>query len=352
MKKIIIFILLLFPIKVCAISASAYIVMDTDNNRVLEGTNIHTPYLIASTTKIMTAMVVLNNTDIKKEVTIGEEVLKSYGSGIYVEIGERISIEALLYGLMLRSGNDAAIALAYEVGGSMEGFASLMNQTAKSLNMKNTTFLNNHGLEENNKEGNKSSVYDMGILSGYAIHNEVYQKISSTKKYIVKTNYKTYLWHNKNRLLNEYEFCTGGKTGFTELARRTLVTNASKDNINLTVVTFKDGNDFKDHQDLYNKYFTDYKSYKLLKKGRIKTKYQKTYLKEDIYMTLNKNEYQKIETKINYYDKNVTNIIGEVEVSLNGKIYSREKIYLKQDEEKEPSLTFWEKLKRKFGLNG
>ncbi|MFA6753518.1 MAG: D-alanyl-D-alanine carboxypeptidase, partial [Bacilli bacterium] len=103
MKKIVfLFLILIIPINVNAISASAYIVMDSDNNRVLEGSNINVPYLIASTTKIMTAIVVLNNADIKKEITITDEVLKSYGSGIYVEVGEKISIENLLYGLMLR----------------------------------------------------------------------------------------------------------------------------------------------------------------------------------------------------------------------------------------------------------
>lgn len=351
MKKIIIFILLLFPVNVYAISASAYIVMDTDNNRVLEGSNIHTPYLIASTTKIMTAMVVINNADIKKEITIGNEVLKSYGSGIYVEVGEKITIEDLLYGLMLRSGNDAAIALAVHVGGSMEGFASMMNQTAQFLEMNNTVFLNSHGLEEPNKEGNKSSVYDMALLSGYAINNSIYQKITSTKKHQVKTNYKTYIWNNKNRLLFEYEHCTGGKTGYTELAKRTLVTNASKDNMNLTIVTFKDGNDFKDHKDLYTKYFNDYKSYQIVKKGSIKTKFDNSHIENDIRMTLTPSEYKKLETKINYYEDNATNIVGEVEVSLNGKTYIKEKIYVKENT-KEPSLSLWEKIKRKLGLNG
>ncbi|MDD4187219.1 MAG: D-alanyl-D-alanine carboxypeptidase [Bacilli bacterium] len=350
MKKIILLLLLILPIKVDAISASAYIVMDTDNIRVLEGNNIHAPYLIASTTKIMTAMVVINNGSLKEEIKIGNEVLKSYGSGIYIEVGEKISVEDLLYGLMLRSGNDASIALAYHVGGSMEGFASLMNDTAKSLNMKNTFFLNNHGLEENNKDGNKSSVYDMGLLSSYAINNKIYQKITSTKKHIVKTNYKTYIWNNKNRLLNTYQYCTGGKTGFTELAKRTLVTNASKDNINLTIVTFKDSNDFQNHENLYNKYFADYKNYTIVKKGNIKTKYNNTFIKNDLKMTLTKAEYKKLEITINYYDENITNIIGEVELKLNGKVYQTEKIYL--EEQKPEKLNFFQKLFRKLGLSG
>lgn len=350
MKKIILIIILLIPLNVKAISASAYIVMDTDNLRVLEGNNVHAPYLIASTTKIMTAMVVINNASLNEEIKIGSEVLKSYGSGIYVEVGEKIRVKDLLYGLMLRSGNDAAIALAHHVGGSMEGFASLMNETAKSLNMKNTIFLNNHGLEENNKEGNKSSVYDMGLLSSYAIKNNIYQKITSTKKHQVTTNYKTYIWHNKNRLLNSYEYCTGGKTGFTELAKRTLVTSASKDNINLTVVTFKDSNDFSNHENLYNKYFTNYKNYTILKKGKIKTKYNNTYINNDLKITLTKLEYEKLETNINYYKENVTNIIGEIVLKLNGKVYQVEKIYL--EEEKEEKLNFFQKLFRKLGFYG
>lgn len=351
MKRLLLFLILLIPINVNAVSASAFIVMDTENSRVLEGSNIHSPYLIASTTKIMTAMIVINNADLKETVTIGDEVLKSYGSGIYVEVGEKIKVEDLLYGLMLRSGNDAAIALAKHIGGSMEGFVLLMNETAKSLGMKNSLFLNNHGLEEKGKNGNKSSVYDMGLLSSYAIKNPVYQKITSTKKHQVTTNYKTYIWHNKNRLLNAYEYCTGGKTGFTELARRTLVTTASKDNMNLTVVTFKDSNDFKDHEDLYNKYFDSHKNYVLVKKGPIETKYDNTYLKNDIKMTLSKNELKKIDIKINYYEDNVTNIVGEVEVTLNGKTYHQEKIY-KDEVKKEKNLSFWQKIKRMLGFNG
>ncbi len=348
-KKLILLIIILFPINVDAISASAYIVMDTDNNRVLEGSNINTPYLIASTTKIMTAMVVLNNANIKKVVTINDAVSKSYGSGIYVEVGERISLENLLYGLMLRSGNDAAMALADEVGGSMEGFVLLMNETAKLIGMNNTIFLNNHGLEDSNNQGNTSSVYDMGLLSSYAINNPSYQKITSTKKIVVKTNYKTYIWYNKNKLLNTYEYCTGGKTGFTELAKRTLVTNASKDNMNMTIVTFKDGNDFQDHHDLYEKVFQNYKNYKIFKKGTIDTKIDNTYLENDINLTLTKNEYQKLEINYVYHPKNVTNIVGEVEIKLNKKTIKKERIYLKE-ENNTSKLNFFQKILQKLGF--
>jgi len=346
MKKLILFILLLIPINTNAYG-SAYIVMDSDTKRVLEGNNIHAPYLTASISKIMTAIVVINNTDVNQIITIGDEVSKSYGSGIYVELGEKISILDLLYGLMLRSGNDAAMALAHHVGGSMEGFVLLMNETAQSIGMKNTLFLNSHGLEEKNNKGNTSTAYDMAILSSYAMQNEIYREIANTKKITVKTSHKTYIWHNKNRLLSIYEYCNGGKTGFTTLARRTLVTTATKDNINLTVVNFKDGNDFKNHRDLYEKHFKKYQNYHLIKKGDLKTKYQNSYLKNDFFMSLTEKEYQDIKINLSYIEDNVTNAIGQITVTLNNQEYFRDYIYQREVAEK---LSLWQRIKRIFGF--
>ena len=345
MKLIILILLLLLPLQVNAASASAYIIMDMDNGRVLQGSNIHEPHLTASIAKIMTAIVTINHSDINKEVTIGEEVRKSYGSGIYVEVGEKITIEYLLYGLMLRSGNDAAIALAYEVGGSMEGFVSLMNETARNIGMKNTNFVNSHGLEEAGGDANKSTAYDMALLSSYAMQNEIYQRISNTKKITVKTNLKTYVWHNKNRLLNSYEFCNGGKTGFTTLARRTLVTTASKDNVNLTVVTFKGGNDFSDHEALYNKHFNKLQNYHLIRKGPITTKYDYTHIDDDFRMSLTEEEYQKININIHYTKRNATRVIGEVVVSLENEEYFRTKIYIREPERR---VSFWQRIREWF----
>ena len=330
------------PLKVNAISASSYIVMDTDNNRVLEGSNINKRSLIASITKIMTSMVVIDMTNVNKTVTIGDEVLKSFGSGIYVSVGEKISVINLLYGLMLRSGNDAAIALAYYTAGNMDNFAYLMNNKAKDIGMNNTTFVNSSGLEDGSK-ANYSTVYDMALLSGYAINNSLYKQIVGTKEITVKTDLKTYVWHNKNKLLSSYKYCIGGKTGFTEKARRTLVTNASSDGVNLTVVTFNDGNDFGDHKDLYEKYFDVLKEYEILSEGPIKTKYDNTYISRSFKMSLTKDEYKKLKKEIIYYDDNASNIIGKVKVSLNDKEYFTEDIYIKK-EVKEVKLNFFQKL--------
>ena len=348
MKKIILLIIILIPFNVFGISATSYIVMDSDNNRVLEGSNINKQSLIASITKIMTSMVVINNGDLDKKITVSDNVLKSYGSGIYVEPKEEITIRELLYGLMLRSGNDAAAELAYQVGGSGEGFSFLMNNLAKDIGMKNTNFINSSGLEDG-VNANISTVYDMALLSSYAIKNKDYREIVGTKKITVKTNFKTYIWHNKNKLLTSYEYCTGGKTGFTKRARRTLVTNASKDNVNLTIVTFNDGNDFEDHKDLYEKYFNRLSNYKILSKGKIDTIYDNTYIEKDYYMSLTKDEYKNIDISINYFDENVSNIVGEVVVKLGDKEYFKANIIQKEEKLKEEKSWFIKLIDKLFG---
>ncbi len=347
MKKIfIILILLIIPIKVNGLSASSVTVMDMDNNRVLYSYNDSEVRLIASITKIMTSLVTLNNSDIKKMVTIDESVLKSYGSGIYVEVGEDISLENLLYGLMLRSGNDAAIQIANTVGGSMDGFVDLMNETAENIGMKKTHFVNSSGLEENNGSGNMSTSYDMALLMSEAMKNETFRKIVSTKKHTVKTNYKTYIWYNKNKLLNNYEYCTGGKTGFTEKARRTLVTTATKDNMNLVIVTLNDPNDFSDHETLYKEYFNKYKSYKILDKEKEKFENKNYYIKNSRNITLTSDEYKKIKKEITLYKNNISDIVGVIKVKLNDSVMAKEYIYekIEKEEKQEKKINLWDKI--------
>lgn len=254
LKKIMFVLLLLIPFRINAIGASSYIVMDQDTGRVLESSNMEKKSLIASITKIMTCIVAIEYGNLDKKVEINNSILASYGSGIYIQVGEKLTLKELLYGLMLRSGNDAALAIANEIADDEESFVFLMNDKAKKIGMQNTIFINSSGLEDNNGNGNISTVYDMAILTKYAMQNNIYREIVSTKKIKVVSNYKTYIWNNKNKLLHSYDNCTGGKTGFTKKARRTLVTTASADGINLIIVTFNDGNDFQDHKMLYEKY--------------------------------------------------------------------------------------------------
>lgn len=331
MKKIIfIFIVGLFFICNCY-AAQNEIVIDADSGRVLYGKNINQKELIASTTKIMTALVVLNNTDINNEVTIGKEVNDAYGSAIYIKEKEKLLVKDLLYGLLLRSGNDAALSLAVYTAGSVDGFVKLMNETAMYIGMKNTVFTNPHGLDEESE--NISTVYDMAILMREAMKNKDFRKITSTRKYELKTNFNTYSWYNKNKLLETYEFATGGKIGYTKRAKHTFVSSATKDNKNLIIATFKDDDQFNNHKTLYEKYFKIYKKYRLIDKNKLKIKYDKNYkvyTLSNFDMLLTRNEKKKIKRTITFY-KNVkcndSCNLGKIEISLDNKIYKTLNIY-------------------------
>lgn len=356
MKKVLIFILLiLVPIKVTAISASSAIAMDLDNGRILYGYNIDEKRLIASITKIMTAIVTIEYSDIEEAVTVGEEVLSAYGSAIYIEVGEKLTIKDLLYGLMLRSGNDAAVVIAKNVAGSMEGFAMLMNEVASKIGMKNSYFYNSHGLEEKDGKGNISTAKDMAILTKYAMKNAVFREIFGTKKYSVKTSNKTYSWTSKNKLIHSEDYITGGKTGFTEKARRTLVTTGSRNNINIVVVTLNDGNDFADHRSLYADIFKNYEAVKVLKKDKVKIKKEKLYkddilyLDEDIYVPVKKEEKKKLSIKYELY-KNKSyvsgDVVGHALIYLGDDLIRKENIYVKKSDETEVKLSWWDKFLR------
>ena len=341
LKKIIIFLILLFPFKVLAFNTSAKsaILMDMDSHRIIYGKDINYVQSVASISKIMTAICVIENTNIQKKITVGNEVLKSYGSGIYVQVGEKLKIKDLLYGLMMRSGNDAALVLAKNTSGSIDEFVNTMNSKAKKLGMKNTTFNNPSGLDENDEKGNFSSAYDMALLMSYAMKNKEFKKIVSTKEYVLKTNKNVYKWRNKNKLLYSYKYTTGGKTGFTKKAKRTLVTTASKNNLNLVVVTINDGNDFKDHANLFDEAFNNYHNFVLLNKGKL-TIIGEDYYKEILYiknkiiypLTFDEENILKLKFELNKKRKYKNNDnVGFVKVYLGDTIVKKEKIYIKVD---------------------
>ena len=285
----------------------------------------------------MTAIVAIESGKMKKEVTVGDEIDSSYGSGIYLQKGEKLELEDLVYGLMLRSGNDAALAIANYVGGSVDKFVELMNKKAQEIGMKNTTFNNPSGLDQD--KGNYSTAYDMAILTSYAMKNKEYRKITGTKKYTLKTNKNVYSWINKNKLLKLYKYTTGGKTGFTEKARRTLVSTATKNDTNLVVVTLNDGNDWEDHQNLFEYGFNNFKTIKILNKGQINIydeKYYKDYIlyvKNNFSYTITSNEENSL--LIKYQLNKVRNIknnqkVGEALIYLGDKKIHKENIYVKE----------------------
>ncbi len=340
MKKILFILLLIIPINVASISADSYIVMDQNSGRVLKGNNYNEESLIASITKIMTAIIVIENVhDLKSEITVSEDVLKAFGSAIYIEVGEKISIENLLYGLMLRSGNDAAIVLAQEVAGSMEKFVELMNEKVEELNLENTIFHNNHGLEMDGKE-NISTAYDMAIITKYAMNNDTFKRISGTKEITVKSDVKTYSWTNKNRILHTEDYITGGKTGYTMKANRTLVTTSYKDNIELIVVTLNDGNDFENHKALHNEIFNNYDAVKVLDKD-VTSLENNMYIKNDYYALVTEDELHGLEVKYELFDEYSGIVAGNVKVYLGDYLLYEDDIYVAEDTEKK---SWWDKL--------
>ena len=347
MKKILIIFLFLITIPVNASS----IVMDIDSKRILYEENKDEQRLIASITKIMTAIIVIeNNPDLTKKITIGEEVLTMYGTSIYLQVGEQMSIKDLLYGLILRSGNDAALVLAVNTSKTEENFVKLMNKKAKELNMTNTIFKNSHGLDEVTQ--NKSTAHDMALLSAYAYKNPIYKEISSTKRYQTKTDNKSYIWYNRNKLLNTYKYATGGKNGYTPSSGRTLVTTASKNNFNLTVVTLNDPNEYETHEYLYNKAYSNYKNYTIIDKNTFyidKNFYKENiYLKESFIYPLKESELNQITTRVDLVSHK--DQVGQIKIFLQSNLIGEVPIYKREIKQKEESIfqKFFSKFKSLF----
>lgn len=258
-------VLLLGPIYISAgavsTGASCAILMDAGSGRILYEQNIHERRPIASITKLMTALVAVENTEaLETLITIQPEWTGIEGSSIYLNPNEKISMKALLYGLLLQSGNDAAAAIAGYVAGGEEAFAELMNDRAVRLNMKNSHFTNPSGLSD---EGHYSTAYDMALLARECLNNQILAEMCATQR--VEIEGRTF--YNHNKLLHRYEGCIGMKTGYTELAGRTLVSAAVKDGQTLICVTLNDGNDWNDHEKLFDYGFGTYPAHVLCTQG-------------------------------------------------------------------------------------
>ena len=290
----------------------SYIVYDSLNQYVVEGRNIDYLQSVASISKIMTAIVVIENSRLDKKITVDETINKAYGSCVYIHIKDQITIQDLLYGLMLRSGNDCALMLAKSVGGSVDRFVEMMNEKARDIGMKQTHFSNPSGLDEED-EGNLSTVKEMAMLYRYCCQNPLFNQIVKTKEY-KRLDGKGY-WHNKNRLLKEYPYCVGGKTGYTKKAKRTLITRAIKKQVDLIIVTFNCGNDFEFHQKKFEECYANLKATKIFSKGIVEFKQQQYYLDFDVYV--NKKTTDKVEVSLNN---------NEIVILLNNQPIAKQKV--------------------------
>lgn len=225
--------------------------MDVDSGRVLYEQNADAKMLIASTTKILTALVAIEEGVLSDTVTVSREAAWTEGSSMYLKEGEELTLETLLYGLLLCSGNDAAVAIAEHIAGSEAGFAKLMNKKAEELGMTGSSFANPNGLDH---EDHYSTARDMAVLACAAVNNETLVRIASTKSVTIGGRTMT----NHNKLLSMVEGCIGLKTGYTQAAGRTLVSCAERNGQRLVAVTLQDGNDWADHESLLEYGFSAY----------------------------------------------------------------------------------------------
>lgn len=219
-----------------AARGSSYAVIEVGSLRLLKGENVSVRLPMASTTKAMTALVVIENTpDLNAIVTIPDAAVGVEGSSIYLKKGEHLTVKELLYGLMLRSGNDAAVALAINTCGSVEAFADKMNEKARSLGLTDTNFVNPHGLSA---KDHYTSAYDLAVIAATALRNPVFREIVSTKFITVESRDggETRYFANKNKILYNYEGATGVKTGYTTEAGRCLIASSVRNGMEVVAV--------------------------------------------------------------------------------------------------------------------
>ena len=334
MRKILFVLIFLLCINVKA----SIVLMDADSGRILYSKAATEKKLIASTTKIMTSIIALENSTLEKKIIIGKETREVNGSMIYAKEGEVFTLNDLLHGLMLQSGNDAAMTIATNVLG-YDNFIKEMNLKAIKLGMKNTTFENPHGLNDNSK--NISTAEDMSKLMRYAIKNKEFLNITSSKIYKVDK----YIWPNKNKLLKQYKYLISGKIGYTKASGQVFVSAAKKDGKTLIITSIDESDKFNLHKKLYEKYFEAYEKYKILDmntfsfKVKNKNKYH-YYIDNDYYMLLKKDEINKLKIKIDL-SKNEE----KVTIILNNKIIDNVKLkkikYEVKTNKIKQILSFW-----------
>lgn len=323
------------------ISAQSAVLIDVESKRVLFEQNAHVKLPMASTTKIMTALVALKRGNINDIVEIDKDSVGIEGSSIYLYDGEKISLEDLLYGLMLRSGNDAAMAIGKHIGGDIDTFVKMMNEESKKIGANNTNFMNPHGLHDDN---HYTTAYDLALITSKAMELEEFKEISRTKSWTANRE-KNFIFYNKNKTLWEYEGGDGVKTGYTTRAGRCLVTSATRNGIQLIAVVLNDYNWFQDCYALMDYGFDNYKAYDIIKKGQPIKKLPVLYgEKEDVTLVteegfsylLAEEELEKI--KVDYRLKeniiapvNKGDILGNANVYLEGKLIYRGNVVANED---------------------
>ena len=319
-------------------SAKAMCVIEKDSGRILYSKNENEKLPMASTTKIMTAITVLQNCqNLDELITVDDAAVGVEGTSIYLRKDETLTIKDLLYGLMLRSGNDAATALAYHVGGSIEGFTEKMNNLAKTIGATNSHFANPHGLDNPN---HYTTAYDLALITGYALNNPIFKEIVSSKTYQIEATNKSekrYLT-NKNRLLTSLDGCCGVKTGFTNKAGRCLVSACERDDFTAICVVLNCGPMFEESTELLNTAYKDYDRIKIIDKNKeIYNEYHINehdgrlylYTSEDFEYPLKESEFNRL--KLEYIvcldNAYAGGEVGKIDISLDNCLLKSLKLY-------------------------
>ncbi|MCM3742981.1 D-alanyl-D-alanine carboxypeptidase [Sporosarcina luteola] len=301
-----------------AASGSAWVVIDAETGRLLSGSNENLQLPIASLTKIWTALTFIESGAGEGEIVISPQAATAEGSSIYLEQGTRIDSDALLYGLMLRSGNDAAYALAEHAGGSVDGFVDLMNSKAELYGLERTTFMNPSGLHD---DRHLSTAYETALMLYFAMKNDKFYKIASTENFVYRKGDEVRSWRNKHRLIHTNDHVIAGKTGFTKAAGRTLATYFEKDGKKLIVVTLNNGNDWNTHEQLANETFKKFDNVTVAKKGKYRIlPGVNGELKKPIVLLLNEDELDKVSHVVYIPRKNERKVKGTWAVSLDNEL--------------------------------
>ena len=242
--------------------------MEKTTKRVLFGKDINLKLPMASCTKILTAITVIKNSNLDKMVTIPKQAVGIEGSSLYLKEGEQLTVKELLYGLMLRSGNDCAVALALHVSKSIDNFMQLMNETAKSIGANNSNFETPHGLDSKN---HYTTAYDLGLITCFALNDNTFCDIVSSKKIEIgssdRNNFR--IIYNKNKLLNNLVCADGVKTGYTKIAGRCFVGSATKNNMQLVAVVLNCGSMFEETEYMLNYGFKNFCLKTIIPKNKI-----------------------------------------------------------------------------------
>jgi D-alanyl-D-alanine carboxypeptidase (penicillin-binding protein 5/6) len=303
---------------------SSYAVIDAKTGRLLEGSSEHVQLPIASLTKMWTAVIVAQEVDLKEHAKISSNATSQEGSSIYLKNGEDTPVDFLLYGLMLRSGNDAAVALAEHAGGSVVGFVKLMNDQAKLMGLNNTYFQNPSGLHH---EEHLSTAYDTALMLKIAMENKELRPILTASHY--KGNGKS--WGNKHKLVRLDSTAIAGKTGFTKAAGRTLATYFKDGDKEIIVVTLNQSNDWQMHQQLAQNVFTQYDRVQVIEKGSYDLP-GGLVIKTDKPVYVLKNKKDHVSHLVILNRKKSLQKVARWEVQINGKTILTQKVHIERME--------------------